>query len=218
MDLPQPTSQEQTAPSTEVHALAPSESETSHVTTEEETPHTTTTETAETAELTKEQEPKAEVTVAADACTETESAGTQSSKDTTEAVPAAPETAPKTEQTKEPEKQEEEQQSDTTAAEKEGETQEPSATTTTSTATPDPRANWVPDDSAAVCSECGSEFTFMRRRHHCRVCGRLFCGDCTQQTFELPPQYGWKGPQRVCESCYLILYSRKQLGVSPAPK
>ena len=213
MDLPQPTSQEQTTPSTEVHTLAPSESETSLAATKEDTPHTTTTETAET----KEQEPKAEVTAVADACDETESADTQPSKDTTEVAPAAPETVPKTEQTKEPEKQEEEQQSNTTA-EKEGETQEPSATTTTSTATPDPRANWVPDDSAAVCSECGSEFTFMRRRHHCRVCGRLFCGDCTQQTFELPPQYGWKGPQRVCESCYLILYSRKQLGVSPAPK
>ena len=44
----------------------------------------------------------------------------------------------------------------------------------------DDAAPWVPDSAAPVCmaANCGLPFTFRRRRHHCRKCGKVFCGSC----------------------------------------
>jgi hypothetical protein len=39
----------------------------------------------------------------------------------------------------------------------------------------------VPDECAKSCFSCRSEFTLTNRRHHCRACGRVFCGKCVQQ-------------------------------------
>ncbi|KAI3716390.1 hypothetical protein L6452_23707 [Arctium lappa] len=38
---------------------------------------------------------------------------------------------------------------------------------------------WMPDQSCRVCYECDSPFTLLNRRHHCRLCGRVFCAKCT---------------------------------------
>ena len=34
------------------------------------------------------------------------------------------------------------------------------------------------DHVAASCYSCSSRFTAFRRRHHCRVCGQIFCRVC----------------------------------------
>ncbi|EGD79452.1 hypothetical protein PTSG_10018 [Salpingoeca rosetta] len=60
---------------------------------------------------------------------------------------------------------------------------------------------WVDDKHARVCKDCGLGFTVFRRRHHCRACGHVFCHTCSNRWMELP-QHGFKGKQRVCESCY----------------
>ncbi|XP_056176635.1 1-phosphatidylinositol-3-phosphate 5-kinase FAB1B isoform X2 [Syzygium oleosum] len=38
---------------------------------------------------------------------------------------------------------------------------------------------WMPDQSCRVCYDCDSHFNIINRRHHCRLCGRVFCGKCT---------------------------------------
>ncbi|KAI8873406.1 Dbl homology domain-containing protein, partial [Ramicandelaber brevisporus] len=38
---------------------------------------------------------------------------------------------------------------------------------------------WVPDDQAVRCMICEREFTFFRRKHHCRCCGGIACADCS---------------------------------------
>ena len=32
---------------------------------------------------------------------------------------------------------------------------------------------WVPDAEAPVCMNCDARFTFTKRRHHCRACGKV---------------------------------------------
>jgi hypothetical protein len=38
---------------------------------------------------------------------------------------------------------------------------------------------WVPDDQRPACVLCEKPFTAINRRHHCRMCGDIFCGDCS---------------------------------------
>jgi len=42
------------------------------------------------------------------------------------------------------------------------------------------KESWQKDGDARVCSECREEFSMTRRRHHCRVCGKVFCGTCAE--------------------------------------
>lgn len=43
------------------------------------------------------------------------------------------------------------------------------------------RELWLDDASARDCAACRKEFSLTRRKHHCRVCGRVFCGGCCSE-------------------------------------
>lgn len=58
---------------------------------------------------------------------------------------------------------------------------------------------WVPDSEAPNCMNCQVKFTFTKRRHHCRACGKVFCGGCCKRKCKL--QYMEK-EARVCTRCY----------------
>jgi hypothetical protein len=57
---------------------------------------------------------------------------------------------------------------------------------------------WQADESSEQCTRCKTEFGFFTRRHHCRKCGRLFCGDCSGKTGVVG---SYPGAVRVCDSC-----------------
>lgn len=61
---------------------------------------------------------------------------------------------------------------------------------------------WIPDEEAPRCMACALSFTTFRRRHHCRNCGGVFCGVCSNSSAPLP-KYGLVKAVRVCRDCYM---------------
>ena len=49
------------------------------------------------------------------------------------------------------------------------------------------------------CHGCSTPFTFFNRRHHCRLCGLIFCNTCTMKRAVC---LGHDGPQRICQRCF----------------
>ncbi|CAM9162419.1 unnamed protein product, partial [Phaeothamnion confervicola] len=60
---------------------------------------------------------------------------------------------------------------------------------------------WMPDKMCKVCYECEVPFTMFRRRHHCRVCGQIFCHKCSGQ-FVDAKALGIQGFMRTCRRCH----------------
>ncbi|KAL1494786.1 hypothetical protein ABEB36_010328 [Hypothenemus hampei] len=61
---------------------------------------------------------------------------------------------------------------------------------------------WIPDIQAPKCMSCGLNFTMIKRRHHCRNCGKVFCSRCSSNSVPLP-KYGLVKPVRVCNKCFM---------------
>ncbi|VDO95350.1 unnamed protein product [Heligmosomoides polygyrus] len=40
------------------------------------------------------------------------------------------------------------------------------------------RQYWMPDSTGKECYQCEERFSTFRRRHHCRLCGQIFCAKC----------------------------------------
>ena len=81
-------------------------------------------------------------------------------------------------------------------------------------------SKWVEDDSVDQCYNCQNNFSFVLRKHHCRLCGRVFCYYCSNYFTKLPldilnkipnkpksiGDVVWSedlnNPVRVCGSCF----------------
>ena len=62
---------------------------------------------------------------------------------------------------------------------------------------------WEANREAESCRECKSRFSVGESKHHCRVCGGIFCGACSSHFIPVP-ELGWGAdPVRVCRQCYL---------------
>lgn len=66
-----------------------------------------------------------------------------------------------------------------------------------------PPPRWIPDEEAPVCMACAQSFTTFRRRHHCRNCGGVFCGVCSNSQAPLP-KFGLNKAVRVCRNCFVM--------------
>ncbi|VDM98122.1 unnamed protein product [Thelazia callipaeda] len=80
------------------------------------------------------------------------------------------------------------------------------------------RRYWMPDSSGRECYECQERFTAFRRRHHCRLCGQIFCSKCCDVQvpgsllvcyFETKFRiiFGYTGDLRLCTYCAQIVVS-----------
>lgn len=60
--------------------------------------------------------------------------------------------------------------------------------------------DWIPDEEVRECPICSRKFQpFLVPKHHCRACGRVVCGSCSNNSIYLPSK-GSK--QRVCDPCH----------------
>ena len=72
---------------------------------------------------------------------------------------------------------------------------------------------WKSDQNNKNCTLCAKAFTtFRNRKHHCRKCGDVVCGDCSRSKIVLQELYGLV-PVRVCDDC---MNGKKSFTVSTA--
>eukprot|EP01090_Pellita_catalonica_P017837 TRINITY_DN5510_c0_g1_i2.p1 TRINITY_DN5510_c0_g1~~TRINITY_DN5510_c0_g1_i2.p1 ORF type:complete len:449 (+),score=45.83 TRINITY_DN5510_c0_g1_i2:634-1980(+) len=60
---------------------------------------------------------------------------------------------------------------------------------------------WIPDDEVLSCMNCSQPFAWLKRRHHCRACGKVVCNPCSAHRLMLP-NVSDKAPVRVCDECF----------------
>ncbi|OQR86722.1 hypothetical protein ACHHYP_10276 [Achlya hypogyna] len=53
-----------------------------------------------------------------------------------------------------------------------------------------PVSDWKPDSHSDRCNACVKKFRIYRRKHHCRVCGEIFCFKCLQERYVRVPLAG----------------------------
>ncbi|KAJ3161653.1 1-phosphatidylinositol-3-phosphate 5-kinase [Geranomyces michiganensis] len=63
---------------------------------------------------------------------------------------------------------------------------------------------WMRDDKVKECYECKQSFTTFRRKHHCRICGQIFCHRCASSIVP-GERFGYPGEMRVCNFCMKIM-------------
>lgn len=60
--------------------------------------------------------------------------------------------------------------------------------------------HWTPDAEVTNCVGCNVKFDFLKRRHHCRRCGQIFCNNCCSARVQFH-RMGFVDPVRLCGSC-----------------
>lgn len=63
-------------------------------------------------------------------------------------------------------------------------------------------SRWMPDDKCTVCFQCHAPFGAFRRRHHCRLCGQIYCHACSSH-FVAGKLIGRprEKESRLCDAC-----------------
>lgn len=71
--------------------------------------------------------------------------------------------------------------------------------------------SWAPDDAVSHCHNCHCSFGMFWRKHHCRVCGKIFCDTCTSHRVKLPRELDNfpSSPEGKEWQSYLISWMRK---------
>lgn len=66
------------------------------------------------------------------------------------------------------------------------------------------KAVWVPDSASKQCMICKQKFTAFVRKHHCRMCGRVVCSQCSPDKADIAQLSGLSPSgklERICSQC-----------------
>jgi hypothetical protein len=68
------------------------------------------------------------------------------------------------------------------------------------------QGEWVEDGDCENCTDCKAKFSMLKRKHHCRWCGGIFCSECSRHTVQAARigrehAKGNESTCRVCEGC-----------------
>ncbi|XP_050693342.1 FYVE, RhoGEF and PH domain-containing protein 4-like isoform X3 [Eriocheir sinensis] len=74
----------------------------------------------------------------------------------------------------------------------------------------------IRSDSVNKCMECASQFTMVRRKHHCRACGAVVCSKCS--SFKASLAYECGKSVRVCRTCHATLQELSSSTATPSPE
>ncbi|KAG7176344.1 FYVE, RhoGEF and PH domain-containing protein 4-like [Homarus americanus] len=74
----------------------------------------------------------------------------------------------------------------------------------------------IRSDSVTKCMLCSSQFTMVRRKHHCRACGEVVCSKCSG--FKASLAYESGKSVRVCRDCHKKLQELSSSTATPSPE
>jgi len=69
-------------------------------------------------------------------------------------------------------------------------------------------------ENKSSCNQCSAVFGLLTRKHHCRNCGKTFCGECSNKNVPIPA-YGFVEPARVCNICYESITAQVSTTMKP---
>eukprot|EP01114_Cavostelium_apophysatum_P018481 TRINITY_DN5721_c0_g1_i1.p1 TRINITY_DN5721_c0_g1~~TRINITY_DN5721_c0_g1_i1.p1 ORF type:complete len:586 (+),score=110.62 TRINITY_DN5721_c0_g1_i1:142-1899(+) len=76
------------------------------------------------------------------------------------------------------------------------------------------KGKWIPDNEFKKCGICKISFGLINRRHHCRMCGKIYCGECSKGQLPIPTDdtsqtiSHTEKPTRLCDNCYVVICER----------
>ncbi|XP_033733173.1 LOW QUALITY PROTEIN: FYVE and coiled-coil domain-containing protein 1-like [Pecten maximus] len=76
------------------------------------------------------------------------------------------------------------------------------------------KEKWMDDKAVLNCLGCKTEFSFTVRKHHCRMCGKIFCFNCSSNWIMTAHS---SKKSRACNLCYLW-YSRVESDQADTPE
>ena len=77
---------------------------------------------------------------------------------------------------------------------------------------------WLDDTHIIYCHSCNLEFNFIKRKHHCRCCGKIFCYYCCNFWIKIPKNklistinntISYKNQNRECKNCFIEIDEHK---------
>ena len=64
---------------------------------------------------------------------------------------------------------------------------------------------WIPNEQAPSCTNCKKDFKFYFRHHHCRICYKVFCKNCSTTTNMKIEGTNKEEKRRACLTCIKLL-------------
>jgi len=68
------------------------------------------------------------------------------------------------------------------------------------------KQKWVDNNIVKNCYKCKTEFSLYIRKHHCRICGNIFCYKCSDNFINIENKNNFffsSSTSRVCKKCFL---------------